>query len=325
MTAAVKTELCSVTVTRSAAQVAELSTLLRFTSEPSQTAIVEAVVDRAAVAARIRDELLAVFGYRCEIHTLRRDAGDQPGRHTVRVAGRRSDVARQCGLIDHRGHPVRGLPARVVGGSLDDATAMLRGAFLAHGHLSEPRRSHASITCPTMEAALAVSGAARRLGIATKTHTPDTHSGSSHQVVIRDPTTIAVLLIRIGAPQTAARFTDRRARGETKRLGGPLAHFDTANKYRSKQTAIITAARVRRAFDILGDNTPNHLAAIGQLRLDHPEATLDELGQLADPPMTKDTVSGRIRRLLATADTRATILGIPTTHAAITEELLEQL
>ena len=58
---------------------------------------------------------------------------------------------------------------------------------------------------------------------------------------------------------------------------------------------------------------------------DIPEATLDELGQLADPPMTKDTVSGRIRRLLATADTRATILGIPTTHAAITEELLEQL
>jgi len=39
------------------------------------------------------------------------------------------------------------------------------------------------------------------------------------------------------------------------------------------------------------------------------------LGHHADPPMTKDAVAGRIRRLLAMADKRASDLGIPGTDA----------
>ena len=33
--------------------------------------------------------------------------------------------------------------------------------------------------------------------------------------------------------------------------------------------------------------------------------SLEELGALADPPLTKDAIAGRIRRLLALADKRA--------------------
>ena len=52
-------------------------------------------------------------------------------------------------------------------------------------------------------------------------------------------------------------------------------------------------------------------------------ASLDELGRLAEPPMTKDAVAGRIRRLLATADRRAADLGIPDTESVIAD-LLEE-
>ena len=41
------------------------------------------------------------------------------------------------------------------------------------------------------------------------------------------------------------------------------------------------------------------------------QASLEELGQLADPVMTKDAVAGRIRRLLAMADKRAQDTGVP--------------
>jgi cell division protein WhiA len=68
---------------------------------------------------------------------------------------------------------------------------------------------------------------------------------------------------------------------------------------------------------------PEHLLAAGELRLKHPQASLEELGALADPPMTKDAVAGRIRRLLALADKRAIALGLPTTEAAVSPELLE--
>ncbi|MBC2866419.1 DNA-binding protein WhiA, partial [Streptomyces mexicanus] len=52
---------------------------------------------------------------------------------------------------------------------------------------------------------------------------------------------------------------------------------------------------------------------------------LEELGALADPPLTKDAVAGRIRRLLAMADKRAADLGIPGTEASLTEELADNL
>ena len=53
------------------------------------------------------------------------------------------------------------------------------------------------------------------------------------------------------------------------------------------------------------------------------DASLEELGALADPPMTKDAVAGRIRRLLAMADKRAADLGIPDTEANVTADMLE--
>ena len=68
-------------------------------------------------------------------------------------------------------------------------------------------------------------------------------------------------------------------------------------------------------MDILGDDIPAHLRYAGELRLSFRDSSLDELGHHADPPMTKDAVAGRIRRLLAMADKKATDLGIPGTDA----------
>jgi DNA-binding protein WhiA len=77
---------------------------------------------------------------------------------------------------------------------------------------------------------------------------------------------------------------------------------------------------VERALQILGEDVPDHLAMAGKLRLEHKQASLEELGTLADPPMTKDAIAGRIRRLLALADKRAAELGIPNTEDGVTAQ-----
>ena len=61
----------------------------------------------------------------------------------------------------------------------------------------------------------------------------------------------------------------------------------------------------------------------GKLRVEHRQASLEELGRLADPPMTKDAVAGRIRRLLSMADRKAKQDGIPDTESAVTPDLLD--
>jgi DNA-binding protein WhiA len=81
---------------------------------------------------------------------------------------------------------------------------------------------------------------------------------------------------------------------------------------------------VERALEILGEDAPEHLLVAGRLRLEFGQASLEELGQRADPPMTKDAVAGRIRRLLAMADKRAKDLGIPDTESVVTDDMLTQ-
>jgi hypothetical protein len=75
-------------------------------------------------------------------------------------------------------------------------------------------------------------------------------------------------------------------------------------------------------MEILGDDAPEHLLSAGRLRLQHANASLEELGALAEPALTKDAIAGRIRRLLAMADGRAEELGVPNTEASLTPEML---
>ena len=76
-------------------------------------------------------------------------------------------------------------------------------------------------------------------------------------------------------------------------------------------------------FECVADTVPDHLAAAGKLRVEHRQASLEELGRLADPVMTKDAVAGRIRRLLSMADRKAKHDGIPDTESAVTPDLLD--
>jgi cell division protein WhiA len=175
------------------------------------------------------------------------------------------------------------------------------------------------VTCPGPEAALALVGSARRLSISAKAREVRTVD----RVVIRDAEHIGALLTRLGAHDAVLAWEERRMRREVRATANRLANFDDANLRRSARAAVAAGARVQRALEILGPQIPDHLRTAGELRLTHRQASLEELGQLADPPMTKDAVAGRIRRLLATADKRAEELGLPGTDVNITSEMLD--
>ena len=134
------------------------------------------------------------------------------------------------------------------------------------------------------------------------------------RVVVRDGETIAHLLERMGASESLRTWREQRTRKEVRATANRLANFDDANLRRSAQAAVAAGARVERALHILGDDVPEHLRYAGQLRVANKQASLDELGRLADPPLTKDAIAGRIRRLLVMADKRAQELGIPGTE-----------
>jgi cell division protein WhiA len=323
MTAEVKDELSRLVVNSVSARRAEVAALLRFAGGlhiVSGRVIVEAEVDLGIIARRLRKEIFDLYGYNAVVHVLAASGIRKNTRYVLRVAKDGEALARQTGLLDLRGRPVRGLPAQVVGGSIADAQAAWRGAFLAHGSLTEPGRSSAlEVSCPGPEAALALVGAARRLGVGAKAR----EVRGADRVVVRDGEAIGALLTHMGAQETRLTWEERRMRREVRATANRLANFDDANLRRSARAAVAAAARVERALQILGESVPDHLAAAGLLRVQHRQASLEELGRLAEPPMTKDAVAGRIRRLLSMADRKAKLDGIADTESAVTAELLD--
>ena len=169
MTPSVKDELTRLTVSKPCCRKAEVSALLRFAGGLHVVAgriVVEVELDAAQSARRLRKDISEIYGHESDLAVISSSGLRKGSRYVVRVVNDGEALARQTGLVDSNSRPIRGLPPQVVNGSICDAEAAWRGAFIAHGSLTEPGRSSSlEITCPGPEAALALVGAARRLGI----------------------------------------------------------------------------------------------------------------------------------------------------------------
>src|SRR4029453_14323683 len=211
MTAAVKDELSRVDVPKPCCRRAEMAALLRFAGGlhiVSGRVVVEAERDTGAVSRRVRREIAEVYGYPSEVHVLASGGLRKGSHYIVRIVKDGEALARQTGLLDVRGRPVRG------------------------------RR--VEITCPGPEAALALRGAARRIGITAK----EREVRGVDRVVIKDGDAIAALLTRIGAHASVLAWEERRVRREVRATANRLANFDDATLRRSARAAVAAAARV---------------------------------------------------------------------------------
>lgn len=321
LTAEVKEELARVEVTKTPVRAAELASVLRFAGGLhiiSGRIAIEAELDSPTIARRVTRDLGELYGVRPDVSVISASGLRRTNQYLVRVLDGGETLARQTGLLDARRRPVRGLPNKLTTGSRDDVAAVWRGAFLARGSLTDPGRSAAlEVTCPGGETAMALVGAAGRLGVSAKAR----EVRGVHRVVIRDGEAISAMLALMGASETVRNWEELRQRREVRATANRLVNFDDANLRRSAQAAVAACARVERAMELLGDDIPDHLKYAGELRLAHRDASLDELGHHADPPLTKDAVAGRIRRLLAMADKRAADLGVPGTEANLPADL----
>ena len=317
----VKSELVRFQVQRTGERVAEVATVLRLAGglhTISGRIALEAELHTPQIVQRVRKDLAELYGVRSDAKQLP-PSSTRPGapQFLVRVIDGET-LARQLGLLDQRRRQIRGLPNRLTTGAQAELAAIWRGAFLARGSLTAPGRSASlEIVCPSSEVAMALVGAAGRLGVETKSR----EIRGQNKVIIRDGEAIGEMLGAMGAAKAREAWDELRRARETRATANRLVNFDDANLRRSAQASVAACARVERALEILGDEIPEHLRYAGELRLKHREASLDDLGARAEPALTKDAVAGRIRRLLAMADKEAAVRGIPGTEASLPDEL----
>lgn len=321
LTVTVKDELVTVQPEHTSHRLAELATILRFAGGLhviSGNIAVEVELDHLEAAKRVRRDIRDLFGMSTDAAVMQPSGNRAHPLYVVRVRQGGETLARQTGLLDLKKRPVRGLPNKLTTSPVADLPAIWRGAFLASGNISEPGRSAAiEIVAPSAEAAMAMVGIGQRLGVSAKAR----EVRMAHRIMVRDGDAISELLTSMGAPGAVVEWEKLRERREVRATANRLVNFDDANLRRSAQAAVAACARVERALELLGNDIPDHLLYAGTLRLSHRDASLDELGHHADPPLTKDAVAGRIRRLLAMADKKAEDLGVATTLESVPEEL----
>src|SRR6202012_411385 len=140
MTTEVKDELSRLVVKSVSARRAEVTSLLRFAGGlhiVGGRVVGEAEGDLGNIARRLRKDIFGLYGYTAVVHVLSASGIRKTTRYVIRVANDGEALARQTGLLDMPGRPLPRLPSQVVGGRAGDAEAAWRGAFLAHGSLTE--------------------------------------------------------------------------------------------------------------------------------------------------------------------------------------------
>ena len=111
LTALVKDELARYETSKASVRKAEISTILRFTGGlhiVSGRIVVEAEVDSEQTALRMQQTIAEIYGHEAEITSVSGGGLRRGGRYIVRVDAGGEALARQTGLLDLRGRPVRG-------------------------------------------------------------------------------------------------------------------------------------------------------------------------------------------------------------------------
>lgn len=255
--------------------------------------LAESAVARRAFA------ILRALRVDSEIRTYRRRAFDRGPRTQLLVDGTPHAIAvlTEAGVLGLEGRPLDRPPGRVVARPCCRA-AYLRGAFLGAGSLSGPRSPHLEVRTPLHAGAAFVRSVASAAGIRMRVIDRDAHSAA----YAKGWDAIEGYLSVAGATETVLGLEERALVAGLRADANRLANADHANLVRQSRSAReqLTAVRALDAEGLLETLAPS-LRSAAELRRRHPALSLRELAALADPPVTKAAMAGRLARLVALA------------------------
>lgn len=173
--------------------------------------------------------------------------------------------------------------------------AYLRGAFLGAGAVSDPEKGyHIEIACNNEELAQDIRRLINGFGLRSKVSLRK----KNYVVYLKEAEQISDLLTILGAHGQVLEFENVRVKKQVRNSANRKANCDAANLDKTVDTAGRQIADLRAIEAGPGlDSLPESLRALARLRLENPEASLAELGEMLEPPLKKSGVSHRFRRI----------------------------
>ena len=173
--------------------------------------------------------------------------------------------------------------------------AFIRGAFLVCGSVSDPNRSyHLEFVCADRKAADRLLEAVAGTG----THPKMIRRRNDFVVYLKESAEITDLIGLMGSRVGLMNLENIRILKEMRGNVNRKVNCETANINKTVSAAVRQIEDIRLIEERIGlDTLPNGLDEMARVRLQYPEASLQELGELLDPPVGKSGVNHRLRRL----------------------------
>ena len=173
--------------------------------------------------------------------------------------------------------------------------AVVRGAFMASGSLNNPNKKyHLEILFPSKENAKYIMYILDNYGVVSKILKRE----KGYAVYIKDGEEISKFLALIGANKAVMNYEEIRVIRQMRSDVNRIVNCETANINKTinvaiEQVADIKYLKEKNKFKEL----PKHLQEIANIRLQNPEASLVELGELLEKPIGKSGVNHRLKKI----------------------------
>ena len=184
-------------------------------------------------------------------------------------------------------------------GMLEEETecmAYLRGAFLAGGSVTDPtKRYHLEMTTSHYKVSRETCALLIECGFSPKELT----RGGNHILYFKQSDYIEDFLTAIGAQVSAMGVMEAKVEKDLRNGVNRRVNCEAANVDKTVDAALEQrrAIQILRKSGALDELTPK-LQEAAQLREAHPELSLSQLAALCDPPVTKSSLSHRLRKLI---------------------------
>ena len=178
--------------------------------------------------------------------------------------------------------------------------AFLRGAFLAAGSISNPEKSyHIEIVCSASKKAEQIKAIINSFGLDAKV----IMRKKSHVVYIKEASQIVDMLNIMEATNALMDMENIRILKEMRNTVNRKVNCETANLNKTVSAAVKQIEDIRYIQERIGlKELPEGLIEMAQVRLEYPNASLKELGDLLSVPIGKSGVNHRLRKLSEIAD-----------------------
>ncbi len=294
----VRDELARVESECQGCKVAELSAIVRIAGRLSANYRLEITTETASVARRVVSLVHDIFRLKTEI-TTRRSTLHKSYNYLITIPSQigLEKALRVMGIISIQGLEF-GVPLNLTKRECCKA-AYLRGAFLGGGFIADPRGDfHFELTTTHEELAHGLVEIMKELDIPAKA----SQRRGSYVIYLKSADAITSFLGLTGAHRGMLAMENVRVTKSVRNDVNRKLNAEMANQAKSIDAAMEQTQAIKKLLDKRGlDSLPPALQDLALLRLRHPHVSLRELGELANPPLSKSAVYHRIRRIEALA------------------------